>query len=233
MSKYNLIGVGSNAKTIKGDGAEYLTGILYLAPADIVKGIVMCAMAEMAGCKDPCLYSAGRGAFNTVQAARIRKTMLYRDNRELFHSLLRLDLDKFLSHCEKKGVKPVIRFNGTSDRNFLDIIKEYPQIQFYDYTKNYNRVAKKLPDNYHLTLSYSEANPSYAKNVIRECLKHNVNMAVVFRDKNKIPKYFKGMPVISGDNDDLRFLDPSNTPHVVALYAKGKAKKDTSGFVIN
>jgi hypothetical protein len=56
------------------------------------------------------------------------------------------------------------------------------------------------------------------------------NMAVVFRDKDKIPKSFKGFQVVDGDKDDLRFLDPKGV--VVALYAKGKAKQDASGFVI-
>ena len=58
-------------------------------------------------------------------------------------------------------------------------------------------------------------------------------MAIVFKDKNNIPKTFMGLPVIDGDKDDLRFLDPNNQPHVVALYAKGQAKKDNTGFVIN
>jgi hypothetical protein len=71
----------------------------------------------------------------------------------------------------------------------------------------------------------------YAENVLKYSSKYNANIAVVFRDKNKIPKVFKGRPVINGDNDDLRFLDPEGV--VVALYAKGKAKKDTSGFVID
>ena len=48
MAKYKLIGVGTNAKTIKGDGNEYLTAIMYLAPADMVDGINLCPMAEMA-----------------------------------------------------------------------------------------------------------------------------------------------------------------------------------------
>jgi hypothetical protein len=37
------------------------------------------------------------------------------------------------------------------------------------------------------------------------------------------------MPVFNGDESDLRFLDPKGV--IVGLYAKGKAKKDTSGFV--
>ena len=36
---------------------------------------------------------------------------------------------------------------------------------------------------------------------------------------------------MDGDADDLRFLDPAGS--VVALYAKGRAKKDKTGFVVD
>jgi hypothetical protein len=39
------------------------------------------------------------------------------------------------------------------------------------------------------------------------------------------------MECIDGDDSDLRHLDPPSV--VVALYAKGRAKKDLSGFVVN
>ncbi len=45
-----------------------------------------------------------------------------------------------------------------------------------------------------------------------------------------LPKIFKGMKVIDGDTTDMRFLDKTN--RVVGLKAKGKARKDDSGFVI-
>jgi len=38
-----------------------------------------------------------------------------------------------------------------------------------------------------------------------------------------------GRTVFNGDESDLRFLDPKGV--VVRLYAKGKAKKDETGFV--
>ena len=44
-----------------------------------------------------------------------------------------------------------------------------------------------------------------------------------------MPADYMGLPVFNGDESDLRFLDPKGV--VVGLYAKGKAKKDTSGFV--
>ena len=226
MAKYNLIGVGTNAKTVKGDGSEYLTGILYLIPE-----LKLCPLSIIAGCLEPCLVSAGRGAFNSVQQSRQRKTQLLLSNPGEFKRLLRQDLAKFATYCKRKGVQPVIRLNGTSDKSWLDIIREFPEIQFYDYTKVYNRVAKDLPQNYHLTLSYSEANPEYADKVKAYADKYKANLAVVFRDKNNIPETFLGRPVINGDADDLRFLDPQGV--VVALYAKGKAKKDASGFVID
>jgi hypothetical protein len=111
------------------------------------------------------------------------------------------------------------------------IIEEYPTVQWYDYTKIVKRAYAKLPSNYHLTLSYSEADPAYAASVIKASQDTGTNMAVVFRDKNNIPSTFAGMPVINGDKDDLRFLDPKGS--VVALYAKGRAVHDTTGFVIN
>lgn len=232
--KLNLLGVGTNAKTTKGDGSEYLTAILYLAPADTVEGINLCPMAVLAGCKAGCLYSAGRGAFNSVQVARQRKTILWRDNRREFIAQLHDDLIKFRKYCLKKGIKPVVRLNGTSDIHWerhIDMAGEYPEIQFYDYTKDVKRAKKVLPSNYHLTLSYSEASQRYSDMVLdtMQSVKGS-NMAVVFRHKDKMPTTYKGFTVVDGDKDDLRFLDPKGV--VVALYAKGKAKQDTSGFVV-
>ena len=145
-------------------------------------------------------------------------------------SILR-EIDKAERKALRDNIPALFRLNGTSDYNWKDIIVDYPAIQFYDYTKVYNRVAKNWPGNYHLTLSYSEANETYRDKVIEYANNYGANMAVVFRDKNNIPKEFLGRKVIDGDKDDLRFLDPDNV--VVALYAKGKAKKDTSGFVVD
>ena len=55
------------------------------------------------------------------------------------------------------------------------------------------------------------------------------NVAIVFR--NQLPKTYKGFNVVNGDLHDLRFLDPRNS--IVGLKAKGKAKTDTSGFVLD
>ena len=232
MPKYNLLSVNQDAKTIKSNDGTYLTGIVYTAPAKQVEGVNMCAMAARAGCAEACLFKAGRGSFSNVQAARIRKTMLFRDNRAEFLRQLCEDIDKFERYCKKKDLKPCIRLNGTSDINYerFQIMESFPNVQFYDYTKNINRAYKKLPENYHLTLSYSEANKDYAEAVFKAATDTDKNMAVVFRGK-QLPKTFRGLPVFNADKDDLRFLDPIN--QVAGLLAKGPAKKDATGFVID
>ena len=229
---YNLLGVGTNAKTVKGDGDEYLTAILYMAPAKQVDGINVCPMAEMAGCAKACLYTAGRGRFNNVQQARMRKTMLWRDDRAEFLRLLRDDLERFQRYCTKRNITPCVRLNGTSDIQWEKhgFMSDFPGVQFYDYTKIVKRAYSDLPPNYHLTLSYSEANEEYAEEVAMAVADTGRNMAVVFRNRDAIPATFRSYTVIDGDKDDLRFLDRQGC--VVALYAKGAAKNDTTGFVV-
>jgi hypothetical protein len=54
------------------------------------------------------------------------------------------------------------------------------------------------------------------------------NVAAVF--SCQLPDSWHGYTVINGDLSDLRFLDRRGC--VVGLKAKGAAKRDTSGFVV-
>jgi len=232
---YDLLSVGADAKTIKGNGDEYITAIQYMASYKTVwEGKVhnLCAMAETAKCHEGCLVTAGRGQMSSVQAGRLRKAQMYISDRKYYLTSLRKDLTTFVRRANKNGQQPCVRLNGTTDIQFekYGIFDEFPMVQFYDYTKIVKRAYAKLPSNYHLTLSYSEANPDYAASVIKASVDTGTNMAVVFRDK-ALPTGFAGMPVINGDKDDLRFLDLKGS--VVGLYAKGRAVRDTTGFVIN
>ena len=239
MPTYKLLGVGTNAKTIKGDGSEYLTAILYMTPYKIMvdgKSFNSCSMAKQASCIDACLYTAGRGQMSNVQTARQRKAEWFYRDRDSFMQQLHEDITKFSAYCHKRGIQPCVRLNGTTDIRWeliklgdYNIFESHPDVQFYDYTKISNRKCKDIP-NYHLTWSYSNANPEYAK-LLDKALEQGMNAAVVYRTayhKNT----WQGYPVVDGDSDDLRFLDPKGG-HIVALYAKGKAKKDTSGFVVD
>ena len=239
MSTYKLLGVGTNAKTIKGDGSEYLTAILYMTPYKIMvdgKLFNSCAMAKQASCIDACLYTAGRGAFNNVQTARQRKAEWFYRDRDSFMQQLHEDITKFSAYCHKRGIQPCVRLNGTTDIRWeliklgdYNIFELHPDVQYYDYTKISNRKCKDIP-NYHLTWSYSNANPEYAK-LLDKAIEQGMNAAVVYRTAYHKTTW-QGYPVVDGDSDDLRFLDPKGG-HIVALYAKGKAKKDTSGFVVD
>lgn len=249
--KGSLIRSGGDAKTIKGNDV-YETAIMYLAPADLaLPGRTVCPMAKSAGCIAGCLNSAGRGAFSNVQLARINKTKRYFADRALFMADLAADLERFVRYCAKRGVKPAVRLNGTSDIQWevghsvtrmvhgfpaysSSVFEAFPEVQFYDYTKIAKRVRRELPTNYTLVLSYSEASPSYAETIAATAAETGANVAVVFRDKATRDAYmatgYQWRTVIDGDQTDMRFLDPKGV--VVGLYAKGKAKGDTSGFVV-
>jgi hypothetical protein len=227
-----LLGVGSNAKTIKSDsGGEYLTAIMYLAPArehGTDSKMTMCP-SSTEGCEEGCLYTAGRGNMANVKRARVSKSSLFIADRKAFLSQLHTEIAAFEKKCIKKNVQPVVRLNGTSDLPWesfsQSLIEAFPSTQYYDYTKTWKR-SHKLPVNYHLTLSRGENTPD---SHVDKAVKSGHNVAVVFRDVI-LPTTWRGHRVIDGDVNDLRFLDPKGV--IVGLRAKGDAKKDTSGFVI-
>jgi hypothetical protein len=227
---YSLLGVNTDAKTSKGSKYGYLTGILYLAPAN-ESGWEVCP-GRSEGCTHACLFTAGRGAFNNVKSARIRKTQLLFKNRAEFLKQLRNDVANLAKEAKAKDLKPCVRLNGTSDLGWeglaKDIIAEFPEVQFYDYTKVITRMKRfcegKFPANYHLTFSRSESNWTDCQ----EVLKAGGNVAAVFY--KQLPPQYDGFNVVDGDLSDLRFNDSKNV--IVGLKAKGKAKNDDSGFVI-
>lgn len=228
--QYELLSVGTNAKTVKGDSDTKLTAILYMAPSD-VSGYDVCPNASE-GCRKVCLYTSGRGAMGNVQQARIRKTKMFFEDRDNYLSILDKDIKKFRDYCTREGIKPYIRLNGTSDINYIDIkVREdknifelYPDVQFYDYTKDFKRSPNT--DNYYLLFSRSE---DTSISTIKDKVKEKHNVAVVF---DVVPKEWEGIPVIDGDEDDLRPDDPRGV--IVGLKAKGKARSDNGkGFVVS
>jgi hypothetical protein len=226
----NLFSKGdTNAKTIKNDLETF---ILYMAPSDL-SGFNVCPFASK-GCIKACLNTAGMGIFSNVQLSRINKTKFWGYNREGFYIQLANELLKIHGKAVKKDTKIAIRLNGTSDINHLDLLIRYSGIDFldpfynnllfYDYTPNPNYINKYKNTNYKLTFSRKEDNEIKCI----EVLNNGGNVAVVFA--NELPKFWNGFEVINGDDTDLRYFDPSNV--VIGLKAKGKAKKDLSGFVV-
>jgi len=239
LKRIPLISIDTNAKTVKGQKEGFLTGILYMAPANL-SGYNTCAMASIAQCDIACLNTAGLGGvYTSIQEARIKKARLYFEDRDLFMHNIVLDIKKLIKKASEKGFIPLVRLNGTSDIkwenipltvdgvDYPNIMSVFPEIQFYDYTKIANRVD--LPKNYDLTFSYSGV-LKYQK-YVNIAMQNKMRIAVVFRSEKLIPKKFLGLDCISGDNTDIRHIEAGNI--IVALYAKGKAKKDQTGFVVD
>ena len=237
-----LLSIG-NPKVLKGMDQGYMTYILHLAPAS-VSGYETCPK-RTAGCTAACLNTAGRGGMfrkgestNVIQEARKRKTRLFFEDRGSFMADLVADIELAIRQCAKTGFIPVFRLNGTSDlawekylvvRNgvsYDNVFLAFPEVQFYDYTKILGRKVKAYT-NYHLTFSAADGNDGD----VRKALDAGMNVAVVFGvpKSQALPTDYLGRSVFNGDDSDLRFLDPKGV--VVGLYAKGKAKKDTTGFV--
>ena len=214
----------ANPKIQKGTKLGYLSFILHLAPADL-SGRETCPKRTV-GCTAACLNTAGRGGMfkrgentNMIQKARIRKTEYFFNDRAGFLADLEADIRKGIKFAEKQGLIPVFRLNGTSDLSWekYGIIEKFPQVQFYDYTKVLGRKVKHLP-NYHLTFSKADGNDAD----VAEALMQGMSVVAVY---DQIPE-----GTLSADETDLRFLDPKGV--MLGLKAKGRAKKDYSGFVI-
>jgi hypothetical protein len=210
MSKKPLLST-NNAKTIKGEKLGYITYILYMSPYTAnIKGINVCSHASK-GCADSCLVGSGNGGmFEGVKSGRVNRTEYFLRDRVAFLHQVKDEIAKAIKKHEGNAIV-TIRLNGTSDLPYekykvfegKNIFEVYPNVQFYDYTKNYLRFDKQLPSNYHLTFSRSETNHDKSM----ELLSRGFNVAMVF---DKVPSEYQGFKVINADEDDLRFLDEKN-----------------------
>lgn len=230
-----LLSVDTDPKTAKSNkaGKGYYTAILYLAP-HAIGGFNVCSSAG--DCVKACLHTAGNPVYQPAKdKARLARKLLFFKHREVFFTLLFAEITAFIAKCDKLGLKPCIRLNGTSDivweRVATWVFHTFPNVVFYDYTKHTKRVRSNwvMPENYTLTFSRdSERN----ENECIEALNAGENVSVVFDTKRgkPLPNYWKGFPVVDGDTTDLRFLDPKGV--VVGLRAKGFARGDSSGFVV-
>ncbi|MGB7734571.1 MAG: hypothetical protein WBL72_12780 [Thermoguttaceae bacterium] len=219
--------LGSSLKTEKSLGIGVLAKVLFLTPG------VFCSHATQ-GCLEACLgHSSGRMQMPTHALARDRRTALYVEKRQLFLQILTVELSRLEEEARRLGLVPAVRLNGSSDipweRLHPDLFKEFPNIQFFDYTKVPARMERFLKDptwprNYYLTFSAQPHNHDAARNFLDQ----GGTVAVVFWPE--VPQSHWGKPVIDGDKHDARFLDQAGT--IVGLKAKGQAKNDTTGFTV-
>ena len=237
-----LLSINQDVKTKKGVKEGFLTGIMYFAPHKI-SGFNVCASATI-GCIKSCLYTSGMGVFNNVQKARINRTLFFKNDQKAFFSQLIKEITALINKAKREHLIPVIRLNGTSDipweniavihenKLYNNIFSLFNGVQFYDYTKIVKRLNShnyKSCSNYLLTFSRAENNESDCVTA----LKSGVNVASVFN--KTLPNDYKinslKYQVLDGDLTDLRFKDKTGV--IIGLLAKGQAKKDNTGFVIN
>jgi hypothetical protein len=240
-----------NPKVAKGEKYGVLTAIMHLAP-ERLSGRNVCPHAT-AGCRAACLNTAGRGGIgldadglNIIQVARIQRTRYFHQDRAAFLAQLVREIERHERAAKRHGLKPAMRLNGTSDlpwerfpvvrggQTFPNVFAAFPAITFYDYTKwpaRLRPLVASIP-NYSLTFSLAENNDERAM----AALDSGMNVAAVFYWPKSQPFpatiNLSGRKVecIDGDASDLRFTDPIRGG-IVALRAKGRGKRDRTGFV--
>lgn len=212
---------------------------LYLAP-HVLSGYNVCKQSTPE-CRLGCLHASGRTAMeiisggNRIQNARVKKVRLLFEHQNYFMTWLVQEIDNKRKTAELQGFGFSVRLNCTSDIDWasiklydLNIFEIFPDVQFYDYTKNIKKFADK-PANYHLTYSYTGRNWDNCKQV----LETGQNVAMVFnvRKETEIPAMYSGYAVINGDLSDYRVKDGNGI--IVGLKWKRIADKVNEAKVLN
>ena len=240
----NLLG-SSSYKTRKGGKKKIATYILYLSPEKASGRANLCAFATPE-CANGCLATSGQAGMPTGQVSQRNKTVIFGIENKYFLDQLYREIYKLREMWHNKEPRTLpwesfcVRLNGTSDITwenlkitapngtvYENIFKAFPDVQFYDYTKNIRRIKQPLPKNYDITFSRAETEDN--QNACIEAMKLGYRVAVVFNrgkyDKKTktfqyaFPAMWHGFEVVDGDDTDLRFLDPTKV--VVGLSVKG------------
>jgi len=171
-------------------------------------------------CKDLCVLTHGRGAFESVIKARSARVDLLMNAPEAASILLAHDIDRYSRAWDRWG----LRLNVASDLAW-EIAAPWlisraitGGAAAYDYSKRWDREPEPIPG-YRLT--YSAAGHSIEE--ISDRVRSGGNVAIVLPiDKGyPAPERWHDLPVIDGDIHDFRAIDPRGV--IVALRAKGKA----------
>ena len=234
-----LGGINNSSKLLKnGKVSHQYTYVLYLLPSK-ASGYQVCPAATKE-CIAGCLNTSGRvimdiGNTNAILTARLRKTKLFFEQRDLFMGWLVAEIKTAQAKAVKDGYEFSVRLNGTSDLNWdmytvdgESIFDMFPMVQFYDYTKIPKRFIT-APDNYHLTFSYTGQNWRECEWVLNQ--KHNVAVIFNVRKGQPLPATWNGYKVIDGDLTDYRPADEKGV--IVGLRWKKIADKVTNDKIRN
>lgn len=232
----------ANTKTRKSaeKAQEYRIVSLMLSPADSAGGKTVCSHSTRS-CEKLCVGGDGIGlaqVFKAIGESRRLKTKWYNTDRAGFLKQLETELETEQRLADREGTTLVARLNCFSDLNWFPLIRRFPNMIAYDYTKNLHRiVSPEKPENYWLTGSFTE-NKKNQEDCI-ELLRRGENIAIAFADlsghfvgnralNQRIPKTWTldgtEFHCLDGDDTDLRMLDkrakPGKPGFIVALRLK-------------
>lgn len=215
--------LGTSLKVTKGEAEKVLTAVVYASPST-ESGRNTCSFSTKT-CAAACLgHNSGRLIYDEALNSRLWKTALFFGSPSLYRELLEIEIAALEAKASRLGFVPAVRLDGSTDLGLAGkIAKQFPNVQFYDYTKvpqrMRNYVSGRYPKNWTLTLSYSGENAA----LCHEILLKGGTVAVVIdtNPKNHVtpPATFGGFPTVNGDLTDIRFGDPKG--HVVVLSFKG------------
>jgi hypothetical protein len=232
--------VNGSSKLLKNQKvSKQYTYAIYLASAN-TSGYNVCSHSTPE-CRLGCLATSGRAAMELklgktgLQNARIKKVKLFYEHQEFFMQWLIAEIKAGQRKAIKDNYFFSVRLNATSDIDWenvrisgLNIFEIFPDVNFYDYTKNVNKYVNK-PENYHLTYSYTGRNWKQCKTL----LERDFNVAIVFNTicENELPTEYKGFDVINGDLTDYRIDDAKGI--IIGLTWKRIANKEVEQQVLN
>lgn len=180
-------------------------------------------------------WEAGRGRTDSVRDARVNLTnWLYENPRSFKAYLLRQMTCLTKYHI---GAEIACRPDVDSDVKWEKLVPEMFQSpwHFWDYTKLSERLGT-VPENYHLTYSYNDGTTDRDWERV---YKTGSNIAVVFDTVwnpwggkfGYLPATWtdpngKVWPVVDGDRQELRFLDPASVCVGLRLKADEEKRDD-------
>ena len=175
---------------------EYEASILQLLPNKH-----LCVNYKL--CIKTCLAFKGLAkVYPSVIKSRKAKSEYFVNDTDTFIKQLIREIKNQEKRALKKNKKAVVRLNGFTDIDYekFGIFKLFPNVQFYDYSADYERVLNNNNPNLHYTFSYKGNN-------LKECielLKNDVSIAVIDIPENQ---FFNDYEVehIDGDKHDFRF----------------------------
>ena len=234
-----------SARQLKTGKSRNIKGLehYWVISLELTPGWRTCAYAYAKGFEctnngEGCINYAGNGKMPTVQKARDRRTDLVLNNWDLALAMIKSDIAVAYAIAIARGDTLAIRLDTFSslhlwsrDEFYDEVVKPYQDkgVIFYDYIKApLARIKAGLERGIDLTVSFTEYTTDKKLNQYMDIAR----VSVVF--DGEIPDYWRGYPVVNGDEHDLCFTRPKGI--IVGLTSKiikgGKKRADQSnGFI--